>query len=93
MKKEKGVVIVDHERCSEAEEDHEQEREETPTDFSTAAVTFCSRYASSQYDFVKVHSITYPLMQFILSLIDQLIVFFSCFPLIDFFFSGKGLVG
>ncbi|XP_057489566.1 uncharacterized protein LOC130775470 isoform X1 [Actinidia eriantha] len=54
MKKEKGVVIADHERRSEAQEDHEEEREETPTDFSTAAVTFCSRYASSQYDFVKV---------------------------------------
>ncbi|GFY84292.1 P-loop containing nucleoside triphosphate hydrolases superfamily protein [Actinidia rufa] len=54
MKKEKGVVIADHERRSEAEEGREEEREETPTDFSAAAVTFCSRYASSQYDFVKV---------------------------------------
>ena len=79
MKKEKGVVIADHERRSEAEEDHEEEREETPPDFSTAAVTFCSRYASSQYDFVKVHSITNPLMQFILSLIDRLIVFLAVF--------------
>ncbi|GFY84284.1 P-loop containing nucleoside triphosphate hydrolases superfamily protein [Actinidia rufa] len=54
MKKEKGVVIADHERRSEAEEGREEEREETPTDFSAAAVTFCSRYASSQYDFVKI---------------------------------------
>ncbi|XP_057475181.1 uncharacterized protein LOC130763304 isoform X2 [Actinidia eriantha] len=51
MKKEKGVVIADHERCSEAEE---EEREETSTDFSMAAVKFCTRNASSKYDFVKV---------------------------------------
>ncbi|PSR93330.1 Cyclin-F like [Actinidia chinensis var. chinensis] len=51
MKKEKGVVIADHESCSEAEE---EEREETSTDFSIAAVKFCTRNASSKYDFVKV---------------------------------------